>query len=156
MALPPGVGAVVVGIVGTLTMDVVGFVLQKAGVVRTLPLGRWVAYLARGKARHEDITKSPRIRGELPLTPVVHYAIGITLAAFYLAALPWVGLGSPAWWTAIPYGVATSILPYFLMFPSMGYGLLGLRGQPKYFLLRQSLVNHFVFGVGLWLGTLLL
>ncbi len=156
MALPPGVDAVVVGIVGTLTMDVVGAILVRSGITRTLPIGRWAAYLAHGRVRHEDIMKSPPIRGELPLTPVVHYAIGITLAAFYLAALGWSGLGAPAWWTAIPYGVATSILPYFLMFPSMGFGLFGLKGQPKYFLLRQSLVNHFFFGVGLWLGSLLL
>ncbi len=155
MTLPPGVDAVVVGVVGTLTMDLVGAVLQRAGIVRMLPIGRWVAYLARGKARHEDITKSPKVRGELPLS-LVHYLIGIALAAFYLAAVGWFGLGSPAWWTAIPYGVATSILPYVLMFPSMGYGFFGLKGQPKYFLLRQSLVNHFFFGVGLALGTLLL
>ncbi len=156
LALPPAVGAIVVGVVATLTMDVVSAVLVKAGITRALPIGRWAAYLAQGKARHEDIAKSPRIRGELPLTPVVHYAIGITLAAFYLAALGWFGLGAPAWWTAIPYGVATSVLPYFLMFPSMGYGFFGLKGQPKYFLLRQSLVNHFFFGVGLALGGLLL
>ncbi len=156
MAWPPGVGAVVVGIVGTLTMDIVSAVLVRAGITRSLPIGRWAAYLAHGKARHQDIAKSPRIRGELPLTPVVHYAIGITLAAFYLVALGWFGFGPPAWWTAIPYGVATSILPYVLMFPSMGYGFFGLRGRPKYFLLRQSLVNHFFFGVGLWLGSYLL
>ncbi len=85
---------------------------------------------------------------------MLHYLIGIGLAAFYSAALGWFGLGSPAWWTAIPYGLGTSLLPYVLMFPSMGYGLFGLKGQPKYFLSRQSLVNHFAFGMGLWLGSL--
>ncbi|HEY7587917.1 MAG TPA: DUF2938 family protein [Thermoplasmata archaeon] len=157
MTLPPGVGAVVVGVVGTLTMDIVGGgVLRRLGILRLLPIGRWAAYLVHGKARHEDITKSPPIRGERSITALVHYAIGITLASFYLAALGWFGFGPPAWWTAIPYGLATSILPFLLMFPSMGYGFFGLKSQPKYFLLRQSLVNHFFFGVGLWLGSLLL
>ncbi len=80
--MPPGVDAVVVGVVATLTMDLVGAVLRSAGFVRMLPVGRWVAYLARGKAKHEDITKSPKVRGELPLS-LVHYLIGIGLAAVY-------------------------------------------------------------------------
>lgn len=156
MALPPVIGAVVVGVVGTFTMDIASAILTKAGVTRMLPIGRWAAYLARGTFRHADIAKSAPLRGERPLTPLVHYAIGISLAAFYLAALGWFGLGPPAWWTAVGFGVLTSILPYVLMFPSMGYGFFGLKGQPRYFLLRQSLVNHFFFGVGLWLGSLLL
>ncbi len=156
MALPPVVDAVVVGIVGTLTMDLVGMVLGRVGIVRVLPIGRWAAYLARGKVRHADIAKAAPVPGERPLTPLVHYAIGISLAAFYLAAVGWFGFGRPVWWTAIGYGVCTSILPFLLMFPSMGYGFFGLKGQPKYFLFRQSLVNHFFFGVGLWLGSFLL
>ncbi len=40
-ALPPGVDAVVVGIVGTLTMDLVGMVLGKEGIVRVFAIGRW-------------------------------------------------------------------------------------------------------------------
>lgn len=156
MSLPPPVAPIVVGVVGTLAMDVVGALLTKAGITRLLPIGRWAAYLAHGRLRNTDIAKSPPLRGERALTPLVHYAIGISLAAFYLAALGWLGLGAPAWWTAIGYGIGTSVLPYVLMFPSMGYGLLGLKGQPRYFLFRQSLVNHFFFGVGLWLGTLLL
>ncbi len=156
MALPPAVAPIVVGIVGSLTMDLVGALFTKAGITRLLPIGRWAAYLALGKFRHADIAKSAAVRGERPLTPLVHYAIGISLAAFYLAALGWLGLGGPAWWTAIGYGIGTSLLPYLLMFPSMGYGLFGLKGQPRYFLLRQSLLNHFIFGVGLWIGTLLL
>ncbi len=60
------------------------------------------------------------------------------------------------WWTAIGYGVCTSILPYVLMFPSMGYGFFGLKGQAKYFLFRQSLVNRFFFWAGHCLGSFLL
>lgn len=156
MALPPGLDAVVVGVVGTVTMDIAGIFLTRAGITHMLPIGRWAAYLARGTFRHDDIAKSPPLRGERLLMPLVHYAIGIALAAFYLAALGWLGLGPPVWWTAIGYGLLTSILPYVLMFPSMGYGFFGLKYQPRYFLMRQSLINHFFFGVGLWLGSLLL
>ncbi len=155
MVLPPVIRGVVMGIVATLSMDIVGGILAKARIIRLLPIGRWAAYLLRGTYRHADITKSPSLRGERGIAPLVHYAIGVSLASFYLAAVGWIGL-EPAWWTAIGYGLLTSVLPYVIMFPSMGYGFFGLRGEPKYFLLRQSLISHFVFGVGLSLGVLLL
>lgn len=112
--------------------------LAKAGLTRVLFIGRWVLYMARGTLRHAAIAKNPPVRGERPLTPIALYAIGIALGAFYLTALGWFGLGVPTLWTAA------------------GHGFFGLRGQPRDFLLRQSLVNHFFFGIGLWLGSLLL
>ncbi len=137
-------------------MDIAGAFGVRLGINRLLPIGRWVAYMARGKFRHGDITKSPPLRGERILTPFIHYGIGIFLAAFYLAALGWLSLGAPTLLTAVGYGLLTSALPYIFMFPSMGYGFFGLTGHPRYFLLRQSLVNHFAFGVGLWLASLML
>ncbi len=137
-------------------MDIVGGILAKARIIRLLPIGRWVAYLLRGTYHHPDILKSPPLRGERGITPLVHYAIGVSLASFYLAALGWFGFGPPTWWTAVGYGLLTSVLPYMIMFPSMGYGFFGHNGEPRYFLLRQGLINHFVFGVGLWIGAFLL
>jgi hypothetical protein len=156
MALPLGLAAVVIGVVATLIMDVASAIGLRLGTYRLLPLGRWAAYLLRGTFRHADIAKAAPVRGEGLLTVPVHYGIGIGLALVYLAVLELFSLGPPSFGTAAIFGLATTVLPAFLMFPSMGYGLLGLAGQPKYFLLRQSLVNHLAFGVGLWLGSLLL
>lgn len=47
------------------------------------------------------------------------------------------------------YGLLTNALPWFWLFPTCGFGLFGLKGQG---LLRSSLINHLVFGVGLYLA----
>ena len=51
---------------------------------------------------------------------------------------------------ALGYGLATCVLPWFLMFPAFGFGLLGLRGPPELMSIRTSLMNHLFYGFGLW------
>ena len=81
----------IVGILATVTMDVVAMMALWLGIAgrgprRTGPdlIGRWVGYLLRGKFRHMDILQTPPLRGELALGLVAHYLIGIALTLVYL------------------------------------------------------------------------
>ena len=48
-------------------------------------VGRWLAYLARGRFRHDPIAASPPVRAERLIGWSAHYLIGIAFAAMLLA-----------------------------------------------------------------------
>lgn len=148
----------IVGILATLTMDVVAMIALRLGITgrgprRTGPdlIGRWIGYLFQGKFRHTDILQTPPLRGERLLGFTAHYLIGIVLTIAYLGLLVVVH-ATPTALNAILYGTATTVLPWFLMFPSQGMGWLGWNAH----LASISLFNHVVFGLGiaLWMAVI--
>lgn len=46
------------------------------------------------------------------------------------------------------FGVATSLLPWFLLMPSFGWGIFGRRGPPGSNALLASALSHIPFGLG--------
>ena len=42
------------------------------------------------------------------------------------------------------------IIPWFLVFPALGFGLFGLKGPPELKLFTTSFLNHLAYGFGLW------
>src|SRR5262245_31493743 len=48
-------------------------------------VGRWIAYLARGRFFHNPIAASPRVPGERVIGWTAHYLIGIGFAALLVA-----------------------------------------------------------------------
>src|SRR5262245_39542707 len=84
----------IVGMLATLTMDVVAVIALRLGIAgrgprRTGPdlIGRWIGYLLRGKYRHTDILQTPPLRGELIMGLAAHYSIGIVLILVYIGLL---------------------------------------------------------------------
>ena len=109
----------IVGILATVTMDVVAVVALRFGIAgrgprRTGPdlIGRWIGYLLRGKFRHTDILQTPPLRGELVLGLAAHYLIGIVLTLVYLGLLV-VAHATPTALSAILYGTAPRSSPGF-------------------------------------------
>jgi hypothetical protein len=155
------IGAIV-GMLATVTMDVIAMVALRLGIAgggprRTGPdlIGRWIGYSLRGKFSHTDILQTPSLRGELALGLAAHYSIGIVLTLLYLGLLI-VAHETPSALSAILYGTATTVFPWFLMFPSQGMGWLGWDTPGDVHLTRASLFNHIIFGLGiaLWMAVL--
>ena len=150
---------VIVGILATVTMDAVAVIALRLGIAgrgqrRTGPdlIGRWIGYLLRGKFRHTDILETPPLRGELLLGFAAHYSIGIMLTLVYFGLLV-VTRSRSTTFSAILYGTATTVLPWFVMFPSQGMGWMGRDAPGDAHLARASLFNHVVFGLGIALWT---
>src|SRR5262249_34786120 len=148
-----------VGILATVTMDAVAVIAHRLGMTghgprRTGPdlIGRWIGYLLQGKFRHTDILQTPPLRGELLLGFAAHYSIGIVLTLVYLCLLV-VAHATPTILGAVLYGTATTVLPWFVMFPSQGMGWLGRNAPGNAHLARISLFNHIMFGMGIALWT---
>ena len=152
----------IVGVLATVTMDVVAVIALRLGIAgrgprRTGPdlIGRWIGYLLRGKFRHTDILQTPPLPGELVLGLAAHYLIGIMLTLMYLGLVV-VAHARPTALSAILYGTATTVLPWFLMFPSQGMGWLGWDAPDDAHLARASLFNHIIFGLGIavWVAVM--
>jgi len=151
--------SVLLGILATITMDVLRFTALKLGLIAFLPprlTGRWFASVARGQFLHSDIAQTPPINHEMAFAAPAHYAIGITLALVYLLATSALGLGARNLVAALAFALCTSLLPWLLMFPAMGYGWFGTHGPPGKRLFLSSIVTHCFYGVGLWFAASIL
>jgi hypothetical protein len=154
--VPAGLPA---GVLATATMDVA---MVAAGVLggsafssdRLGPdmIGRWAVGLLRGRWRGVDISREPAERGELAFGLATHYVTGVVLTQAFLLATPrW--RGRRGFLAGTVYGISTAVFPLLMMFPSMGYGWLGLRSGEAGRLNRIMLVGHIAFGVGIGLSA---
>jgi hypothetical protein len=151
-----------VGALATITMDVAMVIASRVAAgafasdkMSLEAIGRWAGGLGRGRWRHADISAAPRLRGELALGLATHYLTGIVLTEAYFVLLRRSGLGpSPAKATA--YGLATSVLPLLVLYPSMGYGCCARRSDDAASLVRLMLLGHTAFGAGIGLWAALL
>jgi hypothetical protein len=110
--------------------------------------------MLRGQWRHVDASSEDPGGLDVPLGLATHYLAGIALTEVFVL-FPW-RRPAPTLAAAVAYGVATSVFPLFVLFPSLGYGPLGLRSGEAATLARIMLVGHTAFGAGIGLGTALL
>lgn len=145
-ALPIGIGA-------TAVMDLCSLILARLGVT-PMPnyalVGRWVAYMPRGRFRHDAIAAAAPMPGERAIGWSVHYLTGVVFAAVLLAVwgLDWVH--RPTLAPALIVGFATVAAPFLLMQPGMGAGIAARRTPHPATARIRSLVNHGLFGLGLY------
>jgi hypothetical protein len=141
------------GIGGTLVADVWAL-LRRRLFGTPLPsfslVGRWIAWLPRGRLRHEPISRTPAAAGEAVIGWTAHYLIGIGFAALpVIFADGW--LTSPSLALALVTGAATVVAPFFILQPALGAGFAASRTPRPGAARLQSLVYHLVFGLGLYL-----
>ena len=118
-------------------------------------IGRWVGYIFRGRFRHTNIKEEPVLSGEVPFGILCHYCIGTFLTLLYLEASKLLQLPTGVI-TALVFGVLTNIFPWFLIFPSQGFGWLGRKAPAGAHLTRTSFWNQLFFGGGIALWTTIL
>uniref|UniRef100_UPI003F84D894 DUF2938 domain-containing protein n=1 Tax=Cupriavidus ulmosensis TaxID=3065913 RepID=UPI003F84D894 len=113
-------------------------------------VGRWLAYLVRGRFRHDPIGASPPVPGERVTGWIAHYLIGIAFAAVLLAfrGLDWVR--HPTLGPALIVGIGSVAAPFFLLQPGMGAGVAASRTPRPAAARFHSLVTHGIFGLGLY------
>jgi hypothetical protein len=154
-SMEAGMSAVAIGIGATAVMDMGGFALKRLGGIPSPNyglVGRWIAYMPRGRFRHMPVAASPPIRGERIVGWSAHYAIGIAFAAILLSI--W-GPGwalSPTIGPALIVGLGSVAAPLFVMQPGMGAGLASRRTPNPRAARQRSLVNHALFAAGLYVA----
>jgi hypothetical protein len=145
----------IVGAGATATMDVWGLAREQLTAAPRPDyrlVGRWLAHMAHGRFRHASIKASEPMLGEAIIGWVAHYAIGVAFGALLIGLYGLEWMRQPTLGPALLVGVATVAAPFLLMQPGMGAGIAA-RKTPKPGAARvQSLVNHTVFGFGLYLS----
>jgi hypothetical protein len=138
-----------------MVLDLWALVLKRMNVptLNFAMLGRWVGHLAKGKWAHEAIAKAQPVRGELALGWFAHYTIGIAFAALLVTVRGVEWLQDPSLLPALAIGAATVVAPLFVMQPAMGAGIASFKTRTPVLNSLRSVVNHTVFGAGLYLAA---
>lgn len=150
--------SVAAGVVATAAMDVWALILNRvAGVPKPnwALVGRWFGHVARGVLRHDDIAAAAPIPSETRVGWIAHYAIGILygLVLVVLAGAAWRAQPTPG--PALLVGLVTVGAGWFILQPGMGAGIAASRRPNAWTIRILNVAAHLVFGMGLWLGALL-
>jgi hypothetical protein len=149
--------AVIGGLAGTVLMDLTAIAAEKLNITSggrcggPQVIGRWVFGLFNGRLVHENIIDSSPVRNEAWAGWTFHYLTGgivaLTYPVFYLALnipMPQDHLISGVVW-----GLATTLLPWLILYPGYGWGLFGLRAPENASPLIATPVAHMLYGLGL-------
>ena len=81
---------------------------------------------------------------------VAHYTIGLLLALVFVVLASGDWLARPTLLPALLYGIVTVVFPFFILQPSLGFGIAGSRTPHPTQARLKSLATHAVFGIGLY------
>lgn len=148
------VWAFIGGIFGAVLMDATETYAAKAGIasgVNIALVGRWFLGLLRGQFIHQNILDSRALPQEVITGWVFHFLIGgggvalIYPLFFHAAEIP---LPENYLLAGMLFGLATSVLPWFVLLPSFGWGFFGRRGPQGSNALLASALSHIPYGLG--------
>ena len=152
------VSAILIGLGATLTTDLWALLLKRAFKITTpnyCLVGRWLRYMPEGTFKHSNIASAPQKSSECTVGWIAHYMIGITFAIAFVALVGNNWLQHPTLIPAIFFGVGTVLMPFFIMQPSFGLGFAASKASNPMQARIRSLMNHILFGAGLYLFALL-
>lgn len=152
------VKTILIGIGATIAFDLWAKLLKllfKIPPSNICIVGRWMLYMPQGIFRHSNITKVPEKKGECIAGWIVHYMIGITLAAIFvfIAGEKW--MLNPTFFPALLFGIVTVSAPFFILQPAFGFGFAASKTPNPLQARLRSLLNHAAFGAGLYLFALI-
>ncbi|MCY4779991.1 DUF2938 domain-containing protein [Sphingobacterium sp. UT-1RO-CII-1] len=151
--------ALFIGITATLFMDIYAILVLKAFNIPSLDyaiVGRWLGYFKDGVFRHDNILKTEKVKGERLLGWLAHYVIGISFAfvLILICGIEWVH--TPTFWPCLLVGLLTTVAPWFIMQPAFGFGIAAAKTPNPYLSRLRSLNAHAIYGIGLYIGAILL
>ena len=147
-----------IGVGATMTFDLWGLFLKH--VFKTPPsnfclVGRWILYMPEGIFRHANIGSVPPKNAECIVGWIAHYMIGIAFATAFIAFVGIRWIEHPTLIPALVFGLITVSAPLFIMQPLFGLGFAASKTVNLMQVRIRSLMNHIVFGFGLYIFGLL-
>lgn len=150
---------IVMGVLATVLLDLWALFLK---AVAGLPpsnwamVGRWVGHLPSGQVFHDDIAQVAEVTSERRIGWAFHYAVGI----LYGIALAWImgagWLAAPTIFPAWVFSILMLGFGWFLLQPGLGLGMAAAKTPNPTKARALGLVAHTVFGIGLWVGAVIL
>ncbi|GLT01618.1 membrane protein [Sphingobium jiangsuense] len=153
------VHAALVGIGGTIILDLYAFLLQRVLDVSGTNwkmVGRWIGHMPKGEFIQPAIGQAKPVSGEHALGWAFHYGIGIAYGLLLVALWGTGWLQKPGITEPLILALALLMLPYCVMMPGMGMGMAGSRTPNPNMTRLKSVVGHCVFAAGMYLTARLL
>ena len=147
-----------IGLGATLIFDLWGLFLKRAFKIAPSNIclvGRWLLYMPEGTFMHSNIGASASKIAECTVGWIAHYITGVMFAFAFVAFAGSNWLQHPTPIPAIIFGVITVLAPFFIMQPAFGFGFAASKTSNPVQARIRSLMNHAVFGAGLYLFALL-
>jgi hypothetical protein len=146
-----------IGIGATLMFDLWALFLKH--VFKIAPsnfclVGRWIRYILQGTFRHSNIGSAPQQCGECRVGWTAHYVIGVMLTLVFVACAGKSWIQHPTLIPAVGFGIITVGAPFLIMQPALGVGIAASKTSNPMQARLRSLINHIVFGIGLYLSGL--
>ncbi|WP_340119029.1 DUF2938 family protein [Pelagibius sp. 7325] len=116
-------------------------------------VGRWFAYIPRGRLVHRPIADTPPIEGELALGWTLHYLIGLAYGFAYVGLMVYGLDRQPSLLNGFVFGLCSVMIPWFILQPGLGLGVMGWRTPKPWVPMFNALANHIVYGVALYAGV---
>ena len=145
---------VLIGIGATLTVELWGLFVKHAFKITPSNLclvGRWLRYMPEGIFIHSNIGSMPQKSAECAIGWIAHYMIGILFAVVFLTLVSNSWIQHPTLIPALIFGIVTVSAPFFIMQPAFGLGAAASKTPDPMQARIRSLMNHLVFGFGLYL-----
>ena len=140
------------GIMGTIFMDILNHLSARTGIIIKIDIrmiGRMFACWLRGNFRYNHPGEMKPVSNELILGYCTHYLIGIVLALLFVFVWDGItGLPVPPYWMLV-YGLATTAVSLFYVYPSMGLGVAGINSPEGGRNILSSIANHLFFVAGM-------
>lgn len=143
-----------IGLGATIIFDL--FVVVRQGWEQThgfyCLVGRWVGSLQHIGFVHDDIRETAPVSSEPLLGWGAHALLGILYGIGFLFAFGPSAIYYPQLWQGLSFGLVTVLVPWVVFQPLFGWGV-GMSKVPEPWKLRmKSVINHTVFGIGIWLS----
>ena len=145
---------ILIGLGATLTFDLWALLLKhhfKIAPSNFCLVGRWIQYMLEGIYKHSNIGSAPQKSAECVIGWIAHYMIGISFAIIFIAFVGNDWLQHPMLISALVFGIITVSAPFFIMQPLFGLGFAASKTPNPTQARLRSLMNHAVFGFGLYL-----
>jgi hypothetical protein len=152
------INTILIGLGATVIFDLWGLFLKFA--LKSTPsnfclVGRWILYMPQGIFGHSNIGAAPQKVRECTVGWIAHYMIGIIFAIAFIGFKGSSWLQHPTLIPALIFGIVTVSAPFFIMQPLFGLGIASSKTSNSAQARFRGLLNHSVFGVGLYLVGLL-
>jgi hypothetical protein len=149
------VTGILIGIIATIGMDIWALLVKhvlRLPVTDWAMIGRWVAYIPKGRYFHSPIASADKIGHELAIGWTVHYLTGVIYGVLYLFIVQEVLGYIPTIQSALIFGLATLAAPWLVMQPGLGLGLFASKAPKPWQVRLINISMHMVFAIALYFG----
>ncbi|GAB4394345.1 MAG: DUF2938 domain-containing protein [Kiloniellaceae bacterium] len=150
--------AVVAGLVATVVLDLWQRLLHAATGIPPANwglIGRWFAYIPRGRLVHSPIGETPAVAGEAAIGWTMHYLVGLAYGFAYVGLMVFGLDREPTLLNGLVFGAVSVVIPWFIMQPGLGAGVMARLAPNPWVPRLNAFASHVIYGAALYGGAAL-